>query len=25
LRESGELAEIERTWISEKANAPLLE
>jgi len=25
LRESGELAEIEREWISEKANAPVLE
>jgi polar amino acid transport system substrate-binding protein len=25
LRDSGELAEIERTWISEKANAPVLE
>jgi polar amino acid transport system substrate-binding protein len=25
LRESGELAEIEQTWISEKANAPVLE
>ena len=25
LSESGELAEIERTWISEKANAPVLE
>jgi polar amino acid transport system substrate-binding protein len=25
LRESGELAEIERTWISERANAPVLE
>ncbi len=25
LRDSGELAEIEQTWISEKANAPVLE
>jgi polar amino acid transport system substrate-binding protein len=25
LRESGELAEIEQTWISEKAKAPVLE
>ena len=25
LRDSGELAEIEQTWISEKANAPILE